>query len=303
MPRVVIGVPMYRSEGFVVEALECLLAQSYEDFAVVAVDDCSPDATYDVVRAHFGEDPRMTVEANPSRLGLCANWNRVLARATELHPDCELFAWASDNDIHEPTWLGETVEALDRNPGAVLAYSRAGKVAGGVHVPRRARRSDEPASPTPVGRMRAVVGGARDPGMVFGLQRLDVLRHVGGKPRLVAPDVLFLSNLALHGEFARCSDFLFFLGERRTGGSHSRQRASVFPGRPPLWSYLPVQLQRLGWLTRQLVIGNRRPAGVGRVGAVGLIARFFVADVRQELVATRSGMRKRLDRRATASAT
>ena len=44
MPRVVIGVPMYRSEQLVVDALE-LLAQAYRDFAVVAVDDCSPDTT------------------------------------------------------------------------------------------------------------------------------------------------------------------------------------------------------------------------------------------------------------------
>jgi len=68
MPRVVIGVPMYRSEQLVVDALETLLAQSYRDFAVVAVDDCSPDTTYDVAVARFGDDSRVTIEANATRL-------------------------------------------------------------------------------------------------------------------------------------------------------------------------------------------------------------------------------------------
>src|SRR5262245_45834640 len=131
MPLVVIGVPMYRSEELVVEALDSLLAQSYGDFAIVAVDDCSPDATYDVAVARFGNDPRVTVEANASRLGLCDNWSRVLERGIELHPDSEFFAWAADNDVHEPTWLEESVRALDRNPAAVLAYSRAGEIDDG----------------------------------------------------------------------------------------------------------------------------------------------------------------------------
>jgi glycosyltransferase involved in cell wall biosynthesis len=298
MPRVVIGVPMYRSEQLVVEAVNSLLAQSYDDFALVAVDDCSPDATHDVVLAHFGDDPRVTVEANDSRLGLCANWNRVLERALELHPDCELFAWASDNDRHERTWLAEAVSALDQNPAAVLAYSRAGRVANGVGVAPPTLGNEEPRPSRAVDRMCATLGGERDDAMVFGLQRIETLRHVGGKPSVVAPDVLFLSHLALYGEFVRCPDGLFGRGARRTGGSSRRQRAVVFADRPPPWSYLPVQLQRLGWLTRHLVIRDRRPPGVGRMGAVSLIARFFVSDVRQEIVGTPARMRKRRKRRA-----
>ncbi|HEY7603034.1 MAG TPA: glycosyltransferase [Gaiellaceae bacterium] len=290
---------MYRSEASVVEAIDCLLAQSYRDVAVVAVDDCSPDATYEVALARFGEDPRVTVEANSSRLGLCANWNRVLTRAIELYPDCELFAWASDNDIHDPTWLAEAVDALDRNPAAVLAFSRAGKFVHGRSVPARQRRLDDRAAAArPIDRMCAVVGSSRDPGMVFGLLRVGPLRRVGGKPSLVAPDVLLLCHLSLYGEFARCPDYLFHLGKRRTGGTGRRQRAAVFAGRPPLWSYLPVQLQRLGWLTGQLVIGDRRPPGVGRLGACGLIARFFVADVRQEVAGIPVRIRKDSRRRA-----
>jgi glycosyltransferase involved in cell wall biosynthesis len=284
VPRVVVGVPMYRSEHLVAEALDSLLAQSYEDFAIVAIDDCSPDATYDVVRAHVGRDSRVTVEANGRRLGNCGNSNRVLARALELHPDCELFAWASDNDLREPTWLSAAVKALDEDPAAVLAYSRGGKVVDGVCVPPRAERmSTGPQAARGVDRMAATLSGQRDDAMIYGLQRVHTLLRVGAKPRVVAPDVLFLSHLALYGTFVRLPDGLWYRGTRRTGRSPRRQRATVFGTPPPLWSWLPVQFQRAGWLTRELVIGNRRPPGVGRVGAVTLVGRFCLEDMRQEI--------------------
>jgi glycosyltransferase involved in cell wall biosynthesis len=289
---------MYRSEHLVVEALDSLLAQSYDDFALVAIDDCSPDATYDVVNARFADDPRVTVEANNSRLGLCGNWNRVLERAVELHPDGEFFAWASDNDLHEPTWLTEAVKALDGSPDAVLAYSRAGKVVDGVGVPRPHPVIDAPRKPRAVDRMCAVLRGARDDGMVFGLQRVETLRRLGGRPSVVAPDILFLSQVALYGEYVRCPDGLFHRGKRKTGGSHRRHRAALFPGQPPLWSYLPVQIQRMGWLTRNLLIDNRRPPGVGYAGAVTLIVRFFLTDLRQEIEGTRKRIKKYRKRRA-----
>lgn len=274
---------MYRSEHLVTEALDCILAQTYEDFAVVAIDDCSPDATFEIVGAHVADDPRVTVEVNGTRLGLCGNWNRVLERTLELHPDCELFAWASDNDPRAPTWLEEAVRALDENPSAVLAYSRAGKVVDGLRVPPRPKPvSGEPQGTRAVDRMTATLRGPRDAAMVFGLIRVPALRRVGGKPRVVAPDILFLSHLALYGEFVRCPDGLFYRGTRRVGGSHRRQRSAVFAGRPPRWSYLPVQVQRAGWLTKELVIGSRRPPGVGRMRAIALIGRFCLTDLRQE---------------------
>ena len=314
VPRVVVGVPMYRSEQLVVEALECLLTQTYEDFALVAIDDCSPDSTYDVVRARVTGDPRVTVEANSRRLGSSGNWNRVLARALELHPGCELFAWASDNDLREATWLSATVRALDENPGAVLAYSRAGSVVKGVRVPPPAdRASDEPAAQRGVDRMSAVLRGRRDSAMIYGLQRVQTLVRVGGKPHVIAPDILFLSHLALYGEFVRCPDGLFYLGTRRTGGSHKRQRAVVFADPPPLWSWLPVQIQRAAWLTGKLAIAGRRPPGIGRLQTPAVLGRFCLEDLRQEahgrLQRLRkhrrraAGRRRKRSRRATAAGT
>jgi glycosyltransferase involved in cell wall biosynthesis len=292
-PRVVLGVPMYQSEDFVVEAMECLLAQSYDDFAVVAIDDCSRDSTLDVVRNLTRGDARVVVETNSHRLGSCGNWNRVLARALELYPDCELFAWASDNDLREPAWLSAAVKALDENPAAVLAYSRGGSVVDGVRLPPPAEPvSDAPPAESGVDRMSAVVHGRQENAMFYGLQRVHALRRVGGKPPVLFPDFLLLSCLALHGEFARCPDGLWYRGPRTTGGSRRRQRAALFSGRAPLWAWLPVPIQHAGWLTRALVTGSGRPPGFGRTRAVAAVGRFCLEVARQLIRRRWSRLRK-----------
>ena len=119
---------MYRSEEFVADVIQSLLSLNYENLAVVAIDDCSPDATLEIARSYAASDPRLVVEGNASRLGMIGNWNRVLERAYELFPDFEYFAWASDNDFREPSWASNLTQALEDNPGAALAYCRFGTI-------------------------------------------------------------------------------------------------------------------------------------------------------------------------------
>src|SRR5688572_15476095 len=79
-PRVTVAVPTYNGQAFIEEAIASVLAQVFDDFELVVVDDGSDDATLAIVsRFH---DPRLRVEAHPVRLGLVENWNRCLAAAT-----------------------------------------------------------------------------------------------------------------------------------------------------------------------------------------------------------------------------
>ena len=48
-PKVVIGVPLYNGAEHLAEALESLLSQSYRDFDLVMVDDCSDDETEEAI--------------------------------------------------------------------------------------------------------------------------------------------------------------------------------------------------------------------------------------------------------------
>jgi glycosyltransferase involved in cell wall biosynthesis len=266
---------MYCSEALVGEVLETLLAQDCQDYAIVAIDDCSDDGTVEVASRYAARYSRLTVEANPKRLGMICTWNRVLERARELHPDFEFFAFASDNDPREPTWLSALIRELEQHPSAALAYSRFGVIRNGARIPFSNRwLFDSREIGDPVARMRAAedmpIGAS-----MYGLHRRSTLESAGDVPSVLFSDLLFLSHLALFGPFLQHPEVLWYRGERRTGGDRRRQRAALFGPRPPVRSFLPVSIQHVGWLARWMVLGSRRPAGIGRPQAAALTARYL----------------------------
>jgi glycosyltransferase involved in cell wall biosynthesis len=271
MARAVLGLPMYRSEEFVGDVLRALLSLEFDDFAVVAGDDCSPDATYEVASAYAREDPRLVVERNTERLGMIGNWNRVLARAYELHPTFEYFAWASDNDLREPTWLSVLVRELEADPEAAIAYSRFGTFDENGRSDERAARwlFESRGIDNPIPRFRVTKKGLRAGPVMYGLHRRTTLDLVGDVPEVLLSDVLFLSHLSLYGTFVQAPEVLWYRGSRRTGGAARVQRSALF-ARPPRTTYLPVSLQHGLWLLRRLVIEDQRPPGVTRARALTL---------------------------------
>ncbi len=96
-PRVSVCIPTYRGAATLGDAIDSVLAQRFQDFELVVVDDASPDATAAVVAAR--PDPRLRLFRNERNLGPQGNWNRCLALARGeyikllphddlLHPDC-----------------------------------------------------------------------------------------------------------------------------------------------------------------------------------------------------------------------
>lgn len=280
MPRVVLGFPMYRSEEFVADVIESLLALDYDDFAVIASDDCSPDATLEIASRYAAADPRLVVEANPERLGMIGNWNRVLERAYDLYPEFEFFAFASDNDLREPSWISVLVRALEDDPQAALAYSRFGTIRDGEKVvPARTKWLFESRGiAEPRKRFTATMEGMRAGPIMYGLHRRSTLSAAGNVPPVLLSDFIFLSHLSLYGTFVQAPEVLWYRDLRRTTGSSTRrQRAALFAGRPPRLTYLPVSLQHTLWLIGQMVIGTRRPAGMGR-GTAFALSLFYLAN-------------------------
>src|ERR1700752_5182122 len=122
MPRVIIGSPLFNHAKDFREAIEWILGQTYADFALVLVDDCSTDETPAIAREYAAADPRVTYLANDTRRGLVDNACRAFEIARKMHPDAEYFAWASDHDLWHPRWLQALVDTLDQDPNVVLTY-------------------------------------------------------------------------------------------------------------------------------------------------------------------------------------
>src|SRR5947209_6490758 len=70
---VTVVMPAYNSERFIGQAIDSLLAQTFEDFSVLVIDDGSDDRTREIVRAYA--DTRVRMTCNASRVGAAASRN------------------------------------------------------------------------------------------------------------------------------------------------------------------------------------------------------------------------------------
>ncbi|GIF19780.1 CDP-glycerol glycerophosphotransferase [Actinoplanes tereljensis] len=84
--------PIYRVQGYLRQCLDSLLTQSFEDFEIVAVDDCSPDHSADILAEYAARDPRVRVVTSPVNGGLGPARNLGLAHAAGE------YVWFLDSD-------------------------------------------------------------------------------------------------------------------------------------------------------------------------------------------------------------
>ncbi len=80
-PLISVCVPIYNGEDYLDACLASIAAQSFGDFEVLVVDDCSTDAGVALARRRAASDARFQVHVNERNLGLVGNWNRCLALA------------------------------------------------------------------------------------------------------------------------------------------------------------------------------------------------------------------------------
>jgi glycosyltransferase involved in cell wall biosynthesis len=115
-----IGLPVYDGEKYLRQALDSLLAQSFEDFELIIADNASTDATQAICESYAARDQRIRYYRNDSNIGAAPNFNRVFDLATGPY-----FRWAAHDDICSPRVLEKCVEVLDRDASVVLSHPRA----------------------------------------------------------------------------------------------------------------------------------------------------------------------------------
>ncbi len=115
MPRASIVVSAYNTLKTLPETVASLLAQDFEDFEVLVVDDGSTDGTANWVLAH--PDPRLRLVRQLNR-GLAGARNGGIAEARG-----DYIGFCDGDDLWEPEKLSEHIAFLDANPTVGLTYS------------------------------------------------------------------------------------------------------------------------------------------------------------------------------------
>jgi glycosyltransferase involved in cell wall biosynthesis len=110
MPHVSVIIATYNRETFIARALSSVLSQSFRDFEVIVVDDGSSDGTEQVVRRCGGDNVRYVFQKNA---GPGAARNHGVRISTGKY-----VAFLDSDDMWMPTFLAQTVSALDAHPEA-----------------------------------------------------------------------------------------------------------------------------------------------------------------------------------------
>lgn len=111
MIKVSIVLPSYNGARFLAQSLESIINQTFTDWELIIVDDCSTDNTYEIAKSYTDKDPRITVIHNETNKKLPASLNVGFA-----HARGKYFTWTSDDNVAKPNWLSVLVDYLDKNP-------------------------------------------------------------------------------------------------------------------------------------------------------------------------------------------
>ncbi len=113
---VTIFMPVYKAEGFVRDAIESVLAQTYAGIELVIAIEPTNDRSAEICREYMA-DPRVKVIENSERLGWVGNVNACLDRLATPY-----FAFCFHDDALEPCFVETLRAALDAHPEAIAAY-------------------------------------------------------------------------------------------------------------------------------------------------------------------------------------
>lgn len=113
-PAITVVVPVLNEEGFLVETLRSLRAQTFTDFELLVVDNGSTDRSPEIARQYAD---RVVVETRKGYL-FAVHRGFVEAQGT-------LIAGADADTLYPPPWLGRLVRALQA-PGTAAVYGPMG---------------------------------------------------------------------------------------------------------------------------------------------------------------------------------
>jgi glycosyltransferase involved in cell wall biosynthesis len=89
-----IGLPVYNAGQYLEEALDSILAQTFEDFELIISDNGSTDNTEAICWSYARRDQRIRYFRNETNLGAAWNFNRVFELASGKY-----FKWTARRSI------------------------------------------------------------------------------------------------------------------------------------------------------------------------------------------------------------
>jgi glycosyltransferase involved in cell wall biosynthesis len=106
--------PVYNSEEFLSETIESVIAQTYRNWEMIIVDDCSADHSPEIANRYAQADERIRVTSLSSNSGPAVARNRAIEMAKGRY-----IAFLDSDDLWEPDKLEKQIAFMKENSYAI----------------------------------------------------------------------------------------------------------------------------------------------------------------------------------------
>lgn len=118
MPLISIVLPTFNGEQYIAKSIQSCLDQSYKDFELIIINDCSTDNTINIISEYAKKDSRIKIIHNDINLKLpvCLNLGFTNAKG-------QYYTWTSDDNYYAPDALEKMLFELENNEDVDIVYS------------------------------------------------------------------------------------------------------------------------------------------------------------------------------------
>ncbi|MCE9609825.1 MAG: glycosyltransferase [Chthoniobacter sp.] len=113
-----IVLPVYNGSTYLRQSLESCLTQTFTQWELIAVDDCSTDETPQILAEYAARDPRIRTIRNSENRKLPESLNIGFTESKGGY-----LTWTSDDNLYLPDALAEMVSYLDGNKSVDIVYA------------------------------------------------------------------------------------------------------------------------------------------------------------------------------------
>ena len=281
--KISLGLPVYNGENYLVNSLDSILAQTFEDFELIISDNGSTDRTEKICREYAKKDLRIKYFRFSTNRGATKNFNSTVDRARG-----PFFKRCSHDDELHPRYLEECLPLIENHSNVVLSHSRtmiidsAGVILHKENYPLNVCHDD------PLKRFDDICVEGHDCILVFGIYRTEVLRKSPMIKDYVGSDRVLLGHMALLGEIVESPKYFFRRRHHIETSTFIDQRQGRLQWfNPDLAGKLYMPNWRLFFEFEKLAVDPDRPLGQ-RVG-IFIVAlkygvrrrKYLVEDVSQ----------------------
>ena len=106
----------YNYASYIEEAIKSVINQTYSNWELIIIDDCSKDNSVEIIEKYVKQDSRIKLIINNKNLGLAASLKKAISYA-----QYDWLAFLESDDIFYPNALEEKIKILPLNPDIVFS--------------------------------------------------------------------------------------------------------------------------------------------------------------------------------------